>query len=233
MKIICMIPARLGSQRVKKKNLRLINDKPLIQYVIDTVKESKIFDSIYLNSESNIFKKIAEENKINFYKRDKNFSTNKSTNDDFAFDFIKNVQGDILVQILPTSPLINLNEINNFVNYYLKNKIKTLISVCNHQIATVYNKKPINFVKTKKNPPSQKMIPVQSYATVLMAWDYKNFTYNMNKYNSAYHGGYGKTDFFPLSPLSSIDIDEEDDFLLVEKIILSSRFKKKKVKYYK
>jgi CMP-N-acetylneuraminic acid synthetase len=233
MKIICMIPARLGSQRVKKKNLRFINNKPLIQYVIDTVKECKIFDSIYLNSESYIFKKIANENNINFYKRDSKHSSNKATNDDFALDFIQNIHGDILVQILPTSPLINVNEINNFVNYYLDNNLKTLISVCNHQIATIYNKKPINFSKIKKNPPSQKMNPVQSYATVLMAWDYKYFTYNMKKYKSAYHGGYGKTDYFPLSPLSCIDIDEEEDFLLVEKIILSNRFKNQKVKYYK
>ena len=40
MKIVCMIPARIGSKRVKKKNLRLINDKPLISYIIETVKKT-------------------------------------------------------------------------------------------------------------------------------------------------------------------------------------------------
>ena len=66
MRIICMIPARLGSQRVKKKNLRLIDNKPLIQYIIESVNKCKIFDSIYLNSESDIFKKIAKKNKNKF-----------------------------------------------------------------------------------------------------------------------------------------------------------------------
>ena len=84
MKIICIIPARLGSQRVKKKNLRLINQKPLIQYIIDTVKKCKIFDDIYLNSVIKIFGKIAEENSIKFLKRDKSLSSNTSTNDEFA-----------------------------------------------------------------------------------------------------------------------------------------------------
>ena len=54
MKIIAMIPARMGSKRVKNKNLRLINGKPLIQYVLDTVKNLTIFDEIYINSEHEI-----------------------------------------------------------------------------------------------------------------------------------------------------------------------------------
>ena len=34
-----MIPARIGSQRLKKKNLALINKKPLIEYVIQSAKK--------------------------------------------------------------------------------------------------------------------------------------------------------------------------------------------------
>ncbi len=228
-----MIPARLGSQRVKKKNLRLINQKPLIQYVIDTLKKCDFFDQIYINSEAKIFEKIAKENGISFYHRDKNLSSNKSTNDEFALDFINNVEGDVLLQVLPTSPLITSYEINNFVNYYKSNNIKTLISVCSHRIACLYKNKPINFNKLKMNPPSQNMTPIYSYSTVLMAWDFKIFKKNMSKYKSAYHGGSGKTDYFPLSPLASIDIDEEEDFLLVEKILLSNNLKNSKPRYYK
>lgn len=233
MKIICMIPARFGSQRVKKKNLRLINNKPLIQFIIDTVKKCNYFDEIYINSESDIFEKIAKKNSIKFYKRPKNLSTNRSTNDEFALDFINNIHGDILVQVLPTSPLISIDEINKFIKFFKTKKLDTLISVYNNKIASVYKKKAINFHKLKKNPPSQEMIPVQSYATVLMAWKINNFKINMKKYKSAYHGGSGKIDYFPLSPLSSIDIDDEDDFLLVEKIIISNNVKNSKPKYYK
>ena len=146
-----MIPARLGSQRVKKKNLRLIDNKPLIQYIIDSVNKCKIFDSIYLNSESDIFKKIAKKNKINFYKRKKVFSSNSSTNDEFALDFVNNIEGDVLVQVLPTSPLISSDEINDFVKYFKNNNLDTLISVSNHQIASIYKNKPINFNRLKKS----------------------------------------------------------------------------------
>mgnify|MGYP000850915640 CR=1 FL=1 len=54
-KIIAMIPARIGSQRLKKKNLALVNKKPLIEYVIQSAKTSNIFHQIYINSDSKVF----------------------------------------------------------------------------------------------------------------------------------------------------------------------------------
>ena len=43
-RILAMIPARIGSQRLKKKIYFLINKKkPLIEYVIESAKKSGIF----------------------------------------------------------------------------------------------------------------------------------------------------------------------------------------------
>ena len=41
MRIVAEIPARAGSKRVKNKNLRLLNGKPMISYVIEEAKKSK------------------------------------------------------------------------------------------------------------------------------------------------------------------------------------------------
>ena len=53
-KIFAMIPARIGSQRLKLKNLSLLNGKPLIYYAIQSAKDSHVFDSIYINSDDKI-----------------------------------------------------------------------------------------------------------------------------------------------------------------------------------
>ena len=50
-KIIAMIPARAGSQRLKLKNLAIINGKPLVYYAIKAAKKSKIFDKIVLSTD--------------------------------------------------------------------------------------------------------------------------------------------------------------------------------------
>lgn len=234
MKIVCMIPARLGSKRVKKKNLRLINGRPLISYIIETVKQCDCFDEIYLNSEAMVFKEIADKYGISFYQRPDKYSTDHSTNDEFTLDFIKNVSGDILIQVLPTSPLISVEEIVAFTQKMLRESYDTLISVENKQIACVYSDEPINFDKFKVNPPSQSMQPVQAYATVLMGWEYERFMENMDKYNSAYHGGEGKTGYFEVRGLSTIDIDREEDFILVENIIVSQQRRENScIEFYK
>jgi CMP-N-acetylneuraminic acid synthetase/quercetin dioxygenase-like cupin family protein len=199
MKIIAMIPARLGSKRIIKKNLRLIDGQPLISYIIESVMASNAFDEIY--------------------KRPEVFSSDQATNDQFSLDFMKNVEGDILIQILPTSPLLSVSEIREFVKAMIDQKLDTLVSVEHNQIASVYKGEPINFEMCKVNPPSQTMEPVMAYATALMGWTYPSFQENMEKFGAAYHGGDGKAGYFELRGLSTIDIDREEDFQLAQAII--------------
>ena len=223
-KIIAMIPGRLGSQRIKKKNLRLICVKPLIAFIIETAKKAQIFDEIYLNSEAEIFAEIADHYGIQFYKRPAVHASNTATNDDFALDFMEHVPGDILIQLLPTSPLLSSEDVKSFVNEMLTKKHDTLVSVEHKQISCLYQDKPINFEIKKANPPSQTMTPVKAYATALMGWKYDNFQQNMKKYGCAYHGGDGNIGYFELRGLATIDIDREEDFILAEKILMAMSY---------
>lgn len=232
-KIVAMIPARLGSQRIKKKNLRLLNGKPLIAYCIETAKESGVFDNIYINSEADVFEDIAEEYEVLFYKRTEELASNEAVNDQFVFDFMRKITADILIQLLPTSPLITSDEIKGFVEHMSEGGYDTLVSVNDHQIACVFKDKPVNFDLKELHKPSQTMVPVRSYATVLMAWTYKSFLENMRRYGCAYHGCESKIGYYPIKGLSAIDIDNEEDFELAG-IALEYRNRSKKVekKYY-
>lgn len=223
MKVVAMIPARLGSKRVPKKNLRMILGKPLIAYIIEAAKASGSFDEIYLNSEAEVFGEIAEEYGIKFYHRDPKFSTDQTINDEFALDFIENVEADICVQLLPTSPLVTGSEIKDFVSGMIEGAFETYVSVARHQIAGIYQNEPINFSRTEKHRSSQEMDPVYSYATVFMGWNTEVFKKNMMEVGSAYHGGKGSVGYFEVSGLSCIDIDEEDDFELAE-VAIRARF---------
>lgn len=233
-KIVAMVPARIGSKRVPKKNLRLIDGRPLIGYILETLKKVTVFDEIYLNADDPIFERIAKEYGVKFYHRDKQFSSDQSTNDEFALDFMENVEGDILLQVLPTSPLVSAKEIEEFTQYMLDKDLESLISVEHKQIACLYENETLNFDKYKKNPPSQEMTAVKAYATVLMGWEYNSFKENMKKYGCAYHGGDSKMDYYQVKGLTTIDIDNEEDFLLAEAIITALKNQPKtEIEYYK
>ncbi len=228
-----MIPARLGSQRVPKKNLRLLNGKPLISYSIETALKSGVFDEVYVNTEADIIGEVAVKYGARYYKRPEEFATNAAGNDGFAYDFIKNVKGDILIQILPTSPLIEADEIKSFVKTMVDGNYDTMVSVVNHQIACIYGGKPVNFKLLEPHISSQLMVPVQSYATVCMGWTYNSFKSNMQRFGFAYHGADSKIGYFPLKGLSEIDIDEEEDFKLAENALqYKNSLKEYKIEYY-
>lgn len=232
-KIIAMIPARIGSQRIPMKNIRLLNNKPLISFIIEAAIKSNVFTDIYINSENGIFLKIARDYKCKFYQRPIELASNTATNDQFAADFIENVPCDILVQLLPTSPFITPEEIKKFVGVMVDKKYETLISVNRIQIECIYKDKPINYIKTEQTQPSQTLTPIFSYACGIMGWNTTSFKNNMLSYNSAYHGGIGKTGYFELSGYSTVDVDNESDFQLAEAIAQNTNSIPKPATYYK
>ena len=227
-----MIPARYGSTRVKNKNLRKIDGKPLVQYIVETALKSSFFDEIYINSEATIFKNVAEKAGISFYLRDSELSTNSATNDDFAFDFINNVECDILVQLLPTSPFITVEEIDGFIKEMIDHKYETMISVSDVKIECIYKDKPVNFKQKEQTPPSQLLEPIKAYACSLMGWKTNVFSSNMDIYGAAYHGGDGTIGFYELKGYSTIDIDNEEDFMLAEAVAESLKRDSKNPEYY-
>jgi N-acylneuraminate cytidylyltransferase len=48
---ICIIPARGGSVRIPRKNIKLFHGKPIIQYSIDAAEESGLFDEIVVSTD--------------------------------------------------------------------------------------------------------------------------------------------------------------------------------------
>lgn len=72
MKILTIIPAKLDSKRLPKKNIQKIKNKTLVEYSIDYAKQSKYTPRIIISSESEIVEEIAMKNNVEFSLRDKN-----------------------------------------------------------------------------------------------------------------------------------------------------------------
>ena len=58
---IAIIPARLGSKRLRQKNIKNFFGKPIIFYSIEAAKKTKIFDKIIVSTESEKLKRIVEK----------------------------------------------------------------------------------------------------------------------------------------------------------------------------
>src|SRR3974390_3330580 len=67
---VAYIPARLGSERVPKKNLRPLGGRPLVTHVAETALQSSGLDRVYLNTESSEIAAAAAPTGIDVYMRD-------------------------------------------------------------------------------------------------------------------------------------------------------------------
>lgn len=85
---LCIIPARGGSLRIPRKNIREFLGKPIIAYSIETAIKSGIFDEIMVSTDNQEIAEIANSYsaKVPFLRSEKN-----SSNDATTFDVIKEV----------------------------------------------------------------------------------------------------------------------------------------------
>ena len=109
---IAIIPARGGSKRIPKKNIRDFCGKPIIAHSIELAIESKLFEKIIVTTDdldiANISKNYGAE--VPFI-RDKNLSDDFTGTDDVIKDAIQKLgdmgcEIDYACCIYPTAPLI-------------------------------------------------------------------------------------------------------------------------------
>ena len=218
-RIVAMIPARIGSTRLSMKNLALLDGKPLISYAVNAAKASNVFDRIVINSDSDIFSKIAEQHGVDFYHRPANLGSSTTKSDHVVYDCMKNNECGIVSWVNPTSPLQTGNEIRNIVEYFETQNLDTLITVNNHQVHALYDNGPINYDTQELFARTQDLKPVQLFVYSIMMWKTAPFINAIEKNNHAFF--VGKVGFFPVSKLSSIIIKMKEDLQLAEYVLRS------------
>ena len=208
MKVVGMIPARMGSQRLKKKNLRELGGSTLISRAIQKCVEANCFDEIYVNSENTIFQPIAETAGVNFYKRPDELGGNEATSEDFVTDFLNKIECDYLIQVHSIAPLLSISEIRDFTSAFVGSDYDVYLSCIEDRIEVAFQGQPVNFTFSKKTN-SQELHPTQRLTWCITGWKRETF---LNAKSNHQIGTYaGQIGFFPVSNLAGHVIKTEHD----------------------
>ena len=79
MRILGLIPARGGSKGVPNKNIKLLGDKPLLEYTSEVALQSKYISKLVLSSDSDQIIKAGEKLGIEIpFKRPSDLAEDKS-----------------------------------------------------------------------------------------------------------------------------------------------------------
>ncbi|MDR3178727.1 MAG: acylneuraminate cytidylyltransferase family protein [Oscillospiraceae bacterium] len=138
-KILAIIPARSNSKGVKDKNIKLLRKKPLICYTISEAIKSKIFDFIFVSTNSKRYAEISQKcgAKVPFL-RPEEISTDTSGADEYIINSIETLKTyeenfDYFVVLQPTSPFRTSDDIKNAVKLIINENLSSVISVCKGQ----------------------------------------------------------------------------------------------------
>jgi CMP-N,N'-diacetyllegionaminic acid synthase len=117
MKILGLIPARGGSKGVPKKNIRLVDGKPLILYAIECGQQSKLLSMLLVDTDSDEIAMVSSSTGVTVLKRPTELAQDESSVVDVALRVVQQIELeqasiDILVLLQPTSPIRTGNNID-------------------------------------------------------------------------------------------------------------------------
>lgn len=119
MKIICIVQARMGSERLPGKVMKDLLGKPMIEYTLTRLKCCKYIDDIILattdKEEDDILAKYVSNLGYNVFRGSENdvLKRYKDTNDLY--------EGDVVIRVTGDCPLIDSVVVDNVITYFLAN----------------------------------------------------------------------------------------------------------------
>lgn len=116
MKVIAFLPAKGSSERVENKNVKLLDGKPLFLHNLEKLCECDFIDEVYLDSESEVIFDLASEVKCKHLKRDPKLASNKTDGHQLFYNEAVQVEADIYIQMLGTSPFIKKETIKRGID---------------------------------------------------------------------------------------------------------------------
>jgi len=138
IKTIAIIPARGGSKRISKKNIRDFLGSPIIKYSIDAAINSKCFDEVMVSTDDQEIAKVAKSigAKIPFMRSTKN-SADKSTLADVILEVLKEYKKidklfDNICCILPTAPFVTGCTLKKAFEVFERSDANALIPVVSY-----------------------------------------------------------------------------------------------------
>ncbi len=202
--ILGVTPARGGSKGIPRKNIREIGGKPLIAWTIEVAKKSKLLNRYIVSTENDEIARISKLHGAEILKRPHELASDEASTLSVLQHVIKEIPCETVVVLQATSPIRDHNLIDCCIKEFIDNEYDSL--------ATGFICRYVEYKKVKVE---------------LRRQDYNGFFYDdgnvyiiradMITKGDRYGSKIGRK---IISPWENVEIDDEFDFWVAEKIIL-------------
>ena len=216
---IVIIPARKNSKRIKGKNLRELNGKPLISYSIEYALENINPKNIWVNTDNDMVIDVAKKYNVSTYRRPDRLALDETSTNEVILEFIEHLMSEginfsNIITLQPTNPIRSEKLLLIAKENLANSNRKSLMSV------SLLNKKFGRVIKNKYLPLNYKI--GQRHQDLEHLYYENGLIYISSKEALLNEKEYISNDVYPLITDeigSQIDIDYEIDLQLAELII--------------
>lgn len=221
MNILAVIPARGGSKGIPRKNVRLMNGKPLISYSIENAKACSLINDIVVTTDDEEIMGIAKLNNVDYVERTTELAGDNVTLDPVVYDAVlkterlKNMKYDIIITLQATSPLLKGETLKRAVNSFINSRRDTYISVVNKPHLSWSRNDAGYFPNYAKRLNRQQLPPnyVETGAFFITKREFLKPDSRMGKDVSV----------FEVPEEESVDIDSVSDWIICENVLKKKR----------
>ena len=218
---LAIIPARGGSKRLPRKNILDLCGKPLISWSIEAALKSKYISKVVVSSDDEEILNISSNFGADIIKRPYELANDTATTFDAIKHTINNLEKyDYIVLLQPTSPLRNEKHIDEAIELLEEKQADAIVSVCEMDHSPLWsNTLPEDgnmrgFLReeilNKRSQDLEKYYRLNGAIYICKTdklLENKSFFLKDNIFA------------YIMDRKSSIDIDEEIDFLFAERVI--------------
>lgn len=216
MKTVAFVPIRLNSKRVVGKNLKLLGDKPLMCYVLETLSKVKGVDEVYCYcSNEEVIKYLPQG--VKFLKRPEFLDRDETLGKEIYEEFTKTVDADVYILAHTTSPFMKIDTFENALDKIIYDDFDSAFSAEKIQTFAWFNGKPLNY-DLKEIPRTQTIEPV--YVETSAFFMFKRDVWKIHKQRIGF-----KPYMALVDKIEGVDIDWPEDFEFAEKVLATYQIK--------
>ena len=210
MKIVALIPIKLGSKRVPQKNIKPFYDgTPLMSFIQKTCLKSELIDEVYIYcSDESVMSYVLPG--VKFLKRPHELDNDDKNANDIIREFIKHVDADIYVNAHSTSPFAKTATINDCINKVISQDYDSAFCAENIKAFLWKDGQPINF-NPDHFPRTQDLPDVYAETSIAYVFTKESFLKHNRRLGS-------KPYIREVGKIEAMDIDYPEDFTICDAI---------------
>ena len=222
-KILVVIPARGGSKGIPRKNIRLLNNKPLISYAIDIAKSSEYVDDVVVTTDDSKIALLSEKFGASVIRRASELAGDEVPLDPVIYDAMVQKEKlafdeyDIVITLQPTSPLLKTSTLDAAIEKFEDFAVDSVLSVVDDRhLSWGYDENNERYFPNYIERKNRQYLPKDFRETGAILATRRNFVREDSRLGT-------NLDLIELSRQESVDIVNYEDWVIAEKYLQKKR----------